>query len=236
MRITFLGTTGYIDISSPLHALQAATLISFRRTTVMLDCGEDWLDRVGELKPDGIAITHGHPDHFFGLKHGAPCPVWATHDSWETAPWRNAVEQRQVVEPGVPFHVGPITLEAFTLRHSTRAPAVGYRVSAGQRSVFYAPDVLAIDRPADALTGVDAYIGERSLVRPTKQGEPVGHAAIRVQLDWCEKAGVKRAWFTHCGVQITGADPREVDEKVGLLGQMRGMRVAIAHDGLHVGL
>ena len=49
----------------------------------MVDCGEDWLGRVEAIRPDAIIITHGHPDHAFGLRSGAPCPVYATSETWQ---------------------------------------------------------------------------------------------------------------------------------------------------------
>ena len=49
----------------------------------MVDCGEDWLGNLDGLHLHAIVITHAHPDHAFGLKEGAPCPVYATQITWE---------------------------------------------------------------------------------------------------------------------------------------------------------
>jgi glyoxylase-like metal-dependent hydrolase (beta-lactamase superfamily II) len=49
----------------------------------MVGCGQDWLGRVQHLNPKAIVITHAHPDHAWGLKEGAPCPVYATPEAWE---------------------------------------------------------------------------------------------------------------------------------------------------------
>jgi len=37
-----------------------------------------------------------------------------------------------------------IEFEAFPVEHSLRAPAVGYRVTAGRRAIFYGPDLVSI--------------------------------------------------------------------------------------------
>lgn len=60
----------------------------------------------------------------------------------------------------------------------------------------------------------------------------VGHAPIRTQLTWCEKEGVDRAIFTHCGSEIVAGDERTLGPKVRRLGQERGVQARIAHDGL----
>jgi ribonuclease BN (tRNA processing enzyme) len=77
MKLTFLGTRGYIDSWNSRHRRHTSTLVTHRGKKVMIDCGEDWLKKVRRLAPDAIIITHPHPDHAFGLKGGTPCPVYA---------------------------------------------------------------------------------------------------------------------------------------------------------------
>ena len=50
----------------------------------MIDCGQDWLGKFDRLQPDAIVLTHAHPDHAWGLKNGAPCPVHAPQKTWRT--------------------------------------------------------------------------------------------------------------------------------------------------------
>jgi glyoxylase-like metal-dependent hydrolase (beta-lactamase superfamily II) len=82
MKLTFLGTRGYIEPRSPYHRRHTCTLVSYRGRSVLLDYGEDWLGRAEEIAPRAIVITHAHPDHAFGLRAGAPCPVYATRQAW----------------------------------------------------------------------------------------------------------------------------------------------------------
>lgn len=42
---------------------------------LLLDAGENWAGRIGELEPDWIAITYVHPDHAFGRREGTERPV-----------------------------------------------------------------------------------------------------------------------------------------------------------------
>jgi glyoxylase-like metal-dependent hydrolase (beta-lactamase superfamily II) len=48
----------------------------------MIDCGTDWLGRLDAVSPTAIVLTHAHLDHAAGLAEGAPCPVYATKQTW----------------------------------------------------------------------------------------------------------------------------------------------------------
>jgi len=62
----------------------------------------------------------------------------------------------------------------------------------------------------------------------------VGHTALRTQLTWCEKEGVPRALFTHCGSGIVEGDERTLGAQVRRMGDERGVDARIAHDGLEL--
>lgn len=199
----------------------------------MIDCGKDWLRRLRAVAPTAIVLTHAHADHAWGLAEGAPCPVYATKRTWALIahfPIRDRREmplQKSVLIGGVRFRACPV-------QHSLRAPAVGYRLSAEGSTLFYIPDVAALPNAAKALRGIDVYIGDgatitRSMVR--RRGRAlIGHAPIVAQLDWCRKAGVRRAVFTHCGSQIVRGDARRLDVLVRRLGRDLGIEARLARD------
>jgi hypothetical protein len=106
--------------------------------------------------------------------------------------------------------------------------------------VFYAPDLVSIDAKGAALADLGLYVGDgaaidRSIMR-RRDGRLIGHASIRVQLDWCAAAGVPWAVFTHCGSAIVKGDARTVSRRVAALGRERGVRTTVARDGLAVEL
>ena len=141
---------------------------------------------------------------------------------------------------GRPKHLLGLEVEAFPLDHSLRAPAVGYRVGDGEVSLFYAPDIVYIRERAAALAGVRLYIGDgatmvRSMVRRRDEGL-FGHTPMRTQLTWCEKEGVPRAVFTHCGTAIISGDEDEQTARLAALAEERGVTAAIAHDGMELTL
>lgn len=239
MKLRFLGTRGEIEKRTRRHYMHTSLMISYRGADVMIDCGLDWLGKFERLHPDAIVLTHAHPDHAWGLKHGAPCPVHAPDKTWETLT-SCRVEDRHLIKERIPTKICGITFEAFAVEHSILAPAVGYRVSAGRARIFYVPDLVFIHDRAAALKNVQLYIGDgatvtRSFIR--RRGNTlIGHAPVRTQLTWCEKEGVPRAIITHCGSEIVTGDERKLSVQLRALAAERGMKVCIAYDGMELNL
>lgn len=238
MKLTFLGTRGYIKPRTERHRMHASCRLSYGRASVILDLGEDWLDQAQRMRADAILLTHAHPDHAWGLKNGAPCPVYATAESWDALEGF-AVSDKRTVIPLRAMDVKGITFEAFTVEHSTRAPAVGYRVTAGRSSIFYAPDLVYIHDRSLALAGVRLYVGDgATIARPMvrKRGEAlIGHVPVQTQLTWCSKEGIPRAVFTHCGAQIVGAnDEHAVIARIEGMANDRGVEALVAFDGMEL--
>jgi phosphoribosyl 1,2-cyclic phosphodiesterase len=218
--------------------MHSTLLVSLRRKALMIDCGTDWSGKVDQVNPDAILITHAHPDHVAGLRSGARCPVYATKETWSKI--RGSITAKILIEPRSPVELFGIEVEAFPVEHSIRAPAVGYRFTAGQHSVFYVPDLARIHNQAQALQGLQLYIGDgASITRPIlrKRGKTlIGHASIRTQLEWCREEGVLHAIFSHCGSQIVTGNPEAVADKVRILGMQACVDARIAYDGLRITL
>jgi phosphoribosyl 1,2-cyclic phosphodiesterase len=237
--ITFLGTRGEIKLRSRRHFRHSALMVREGDTRVMIDCGTDWLGRIRPLAPTAIVLTHAHADHAAGLAKGAPCPVFATAETWSLID-RFPIDDRHVIRANMPFRIGKLRFEAVPVEHSLRAPAVCYRVSRGRTAFFYVPDVASLPEPAKALRGVALYIGDgatvtRSMVRK-RDHHLIGHAPVLAQLRWCADARVARAIFTHCGSGIVRSDPRAIADKVKRLGEEEGLSAALARDGMVLSL
>jgi len=237
MKLTFLGTRGEIEARTRRHHMHSSLLVSYRGKKVMIDCGLDWLGKFERLHPDAIVLTHAHPDHAWGLRQGAACPVYAPPETWQTLP-NYKIDHRHVIKNRAPIKICGITLEAFPVEHSILAPAVGYRARAGHACVFYGPDLLFIHDRAPALKGVHVYIGDgatltRSFVR--RRGDKlIGHATVRTQLGWCAKEGVPRAVITHCGSEIVSGDERKLASELRTMASERGIEAQIAHDRMEL--
>src|SRR5438128_6932341 len=239
MKLTFLGARGEIEKRQRRHRMHTSLMVSYRGTDVMIDCGLDWLGKFERLHPKAIVLTHAHPDHAWGLKNGAACPVHAPQKTWQSL--KNCrVEDRRLIKERTPTKICGITFEAFSVEHSILAPAVGYRISAGRACIFYGPDLLFIHDRVAALKGVQIYIGDgatltRSFVR--KRGHTlIGHATVRTQLGWCTKEGVPRAVITHCGSEIVTRDEHKLTKKLKALAAERGVKASIAYDGMKLTL
>lgn len=239
MKLTFLGTRGEIEARTPRHRMHTSLEVGYRGRRVMIDAGEDWRGRLGEVRPHAIVVTHAHPDHAWGLKDGAPCGVWAPRVAWEAMKgYALAEDQRHELAPRVPTGIEGMTFEAFPVEHSIRAPAVGYRITAGRVSVFYGPDLVYIEDRAEALGGCRLYIGDgatmtQSFVR--RRGKRlIGHAPVRTQLTWCRKEGVPRAIISHCGKEIVEGDERALAAELRAMAKERGIEAELAYDGLEV--
>ncbi len=237
MKLTFLGTRGEIEARTSRHRMHSSLMVSYRGKKVMVDCGTDWLGQINDLGPAAIFITHAHPDHAWGLKGGAPCPVYAPEEAWRLMEDYD-IRDRRVVEHRAVVGIEGIAFEAFPVEHSIRAPTVGYRISAGRTTVFYTPDVVYVRDREQALRGAKLYVGDgatvvRSMVR--RRGDTLfGHAPIRTQLTWCQKEGVARAIFTHCGTELVTGDEKYLMAKIDEMARERGVRAEVARDGMEV--
>src|SRR6058998_2143366 len=121
MKLTFLGTRGEIEARTRRHRMHTSLLVSHRGARVMIDCGLDWLGKFKRVSPSAIVLTHAHPDHAWGLRNGAPSPVYATRQTWRAVAGF-PIAQRHIVRQRRPFQVKGIWLEAFAVEHSILAP------------------------------------------------------------------------------------------------------------------
>lgn len=239
IELIFLGTRGEIDIASRRHRRHSALMVLHGEDRIMIDCGADWLHKFEALAPTAILVTHAHPDHAWGLADGASCPVYATRDTFlRLADY--PIDDKRPIARRSPFRIGGVTIEAFPVIHSIRAPAVGFRISRGKSCFFYVPDLVAIRERSPALRDIQLYIGDgASITRPLvrrSHGKLVGHTPIRTQLGWCEAEDVPMAIFTHCGTEVVGGDGRRIATEVRRLGRERGVDARLAHDGWRIRL
>jgi len=234
MRIRFLGTKASIKTRSRRHRRHSSLLVEADDgARLRLDAGADWLGRLDDDPADAIVLTHAHPDHAHGLKHGAPAPVHATRATWEHIE-AYPIDDRRVLPENRAVRIGPFRVRGHPVAHSIRCPAVALRIQADDAVFVYAPDVIAIPQRETALDGAMVYVGDGStiagrLVRRVDRAL-VGHAPIRTQLGWCAEAGISVARFTHCGREIVTGDERRLGPQVRRLGRERGVDAAIAGD------
>lgn len=239
MKITFLGTRGGIKLASESHANHTVTKIEFGRTSILIDAGLDWIEKIKTVHVDAILITHAHIDHIGALQAGVPCPVYASAEVWKVIEkW--PIKHQFLIEDEKPFDIGSLRIVPYAVEHSLRAPATSYRITGGNTTIFHAGDLVRIYNQHDALHNARLYIGDgahltRSIIRK-HDGYHMGHASIKKQLSWCAKESVPEAIFTHCGSQIVKGDFDVMQQKIELLGQGVGVDALLAYDGMVIKL
>lgn len=240
MRLHFYGTKGYVEEKSRSHAGHSAFTIEEEGFRLLCDFGQNRKGLLSKIRPDAIFLSHAHPDHSWGLEEGTDTPVYAsavTHEILKDLP----ISKRLTLEPGRAVRVGPFRLTGFPVVHSVRCPCVAARIEAGKRAIVYSGDIVAFEKPEEALPETDLYIGDGStlkgsLVRRHASGTLIGHTTVRAQLGWLGRYGIPRAIFSHFGkgpIEMGDAELRKaladlVSEKVP------GCEVTAARDGLQI--
>src|SRR5260370_18792316 len=139
MKLTFVGTRGEIDARTRRHRMHTSLVVSYRSENVMIDCGRDWLGKLERVGPNAIVLTHAHPDHAWGLKRGAPCPVYAPEKTWQELQ-HYPIEERRLIKERTPTKICGITFEAFPVEHSILSPAGGNSRAPRGAPIFLRPE------------------------------------------------------------------------------------------------
>lgn len=242
VKLHFYGTKGYVEESSPAHSGHSAFTIESDGFRLLCDFGENRKGMLAAIRPDAVFVSHGHPDHCWGLEEGTRAPVYAseiTHSLIAKFP----VGERVVLEPGRRIRVGPFRLTAYPVVHSVRCPCVAARLEISGRVLVYSGDIVALERPEEALADAEIYVGDGStlkgsLVRRHPGGALLGHTTVRAQLGWLSKHGVPRAVFSHFGKGPIEMGEEALREALEALASERapGCEVVAARDDLTLDL
>ncbi len=117
------------------------TLVETGRTRLLIDagfgarslarrCSEAGLPLGGF---DGILLTHGHSDHVAAVRPLADrlkSTVYLNEGTRDEAPSLSDLDRCEVFQTGVPFCVGEVTVEPFSIPHDATDP-VGFRLEVG---------------------------------------------------------------------------------------------------------
>jgi len=242
MKLTFLGTRGAHVEPGNGHNRHSALLLEHDDGKLLVDCGSDWPGLLAELRPDALVLTHAHDDHAGGLGHQPPCPVWATAMTWQLLDRLDlgTDAERHTLSPRQTCQVGPFQLEAWPVVHSFRAPTVALRITAGNKRIFYAPDLVALPDPEAALNNVDLFIGDGAAfdtsMQRVEEGQLCGHAPLPLQLSWCMRADVPRMLITHCGKTLVSQQAHTALKPLAEHAEELGIELDVAHDGEHLDL
>ncbi len=201
----FLGTKAKIESRSKHHQFHSSLAVKDANSKIMIDFGiEHRYDYPGHSKADALLITHAHPDHYAWVQRdvNTVLKVYLTKDTYEYGKYKP--EKYHVIHPGKPFEIGRMEILPYRVIHSTRCPAVGFRILLSSGSaVVYNPDVIDIEKKDSVLSGAAYYVGDGSSIRTNlvrkQAGRLFGHAKVTTQVNWCKKFGIPHIIFTHIG-------------------------------------
>ena len=240
MLLRFFGTKGYVEAKSRTHSGHSAFTVEAAGYRLLCDFGENRRGRLSSIAPDGIFVSHGHPDHAWGLAEGTHAPVYASAETHRLLA-EYPLPERVVLEPRGPVTAGPFRLTAFPVVHSVRCPCVAARIETPDGVVVYSGDVVSFQSAGEAdqaLADARVYVGDGStltgsLVRRHPSGVLIGHTTVRAQLGWLAKAAIPRAIFSHFGEEPIGMGDRALAAALKELAAARApdCRVEAARDG-----
>lgn len=220
MKLTVLGSGTMMPTKK---RYPASYLLDAGGTRILLDCGHLTLARLVEhgitlREIEFVGISHFHTDHFsnlIGLVHA----LWVDNASTKrqhtplsvmgpktiTERWKKL---REVYWPEpeetypVTFLEGPtkeavgsVSVESFDVKHVKWFPSVGFRITAGGKTLVYTGDIGG-DHPLDDL--VKTVTGATLLVIEVGGTQPApNHLTIEQVLKVQEKSGVKRVLVSH---------------------------------------
>lgn len=222
-RLTFLGTgtsTGVPVIGCQCEVcrsadprdkrLRTSVLLETEQTRILIDCGPDLRQ---QLLPqpfrriDGVLLTHSHYDHVGGLDDLRPYCKFGDIDIYANGVALGAVKHNfpycfvEHLYPGVPrlklhtvhrhqhLHIGDIDVEPIGVVHG-QLPILGFRFG----DFAYITDMKTIaDDEVRHLWGVKTLVVNALRWQP----EHHSHMLVSEALQFAERVGAERTYFTH---------------------------------------
>lgn len=183
---------------------------------ILFDAGPDIVDQLAMVgvKPTHILVTSGHPAYSGGLRSlGAlKAQVYATGETWRLLSKDLGFDKKSYFEVGKKFNIGRVEIYPFRVKFSSKAPAVGFKVTIGERVFAYCP--VCSDIPdKKIIRECDPIIMDgSSLERDIESPSGATHASMKRIMRWAEEAEIPRVIFTNIGHHRLTA--RQLSEKL----------------------
>jgi len=84
MILKFLGTKGYIDISSKKHKMHTSLLILHKNKKILIDCGEGWERKLKKINPAKATAKEEFKAFYFKLTEIIKCYLQKRY-TWDIA-------------------------------------------------------------------------------------------------------------------------------------------------------
>jgi len=184
---------------------------------VWMDAGFGTIGRLQEhvalTELDAVLLSHAHRDHVvdlyalfasrrFGRSEAQDLPVYALPDvKTSMAPlissrsgdaWEQTFDWRELGGGGR-VSVGPIVVECFDMQHF--GPALGFRLSVGDRVIAYTGDTGPCDAVEELARGADVFLAEATWQDSEKTHDK--HLTAREAGGFASRGGVGKLVLTH---------------------------------------
>ncbi|MBU0516517.1 MAG: MBL fold metallo-hydrolase [Proteobacteria bacterium] len=199
-------------------------------TTLLVDPGPDLavqMRRYGLPRPDAIAVSHAHADHFLGLdelwvyarqvprEHWRPIPLLATPGTWQGIAERfgylvGRVIERREVAAGQTVDIEDLGVTPFAVNHGPFAPdAAGFVFEGRGKRVVYTGDFLDVIGPVpEKARRADGLLLQANFFHEPRDNRP-HHMSFQRALDWLKRFDPQQTtYLVHMGV----ADPADETE------------------------
>lgn len=230
MKLTFLGTKGYIEESTKRHRYHSSLLIEYKGYQLLIDHGL-LSHPLKKIKPYAILITHAHPDTFKWIKENEEYAgrIYVTRQTRRLSKFK---KKFVILKLNKWFSLGPFEILSYSVIHSLRAPAIGFKIKAN-KTIIYNSD-LVVMKNKNVLRDVDVYIGDGSSVKGNLvrnlAGKIFGHSKMSTQINWCKQYGIKNIIFTHLGKEALALGDLKLEKML----KQEGMKIKIAYDKMKI--
>ncbi len=160
-----------------------ATVVAHEGRAILIDAGLDQariLAGLGDLRLEGVLITHRHSDHLGRDAQILGAPVWIERENWKDARRLRWIHGDVHFFGEATFRIGPFEITAFPLPHPGRAPwnSYGFLVECGRKRLSYATDLGRVTSETVAfMRGCDVIFLESNhdVVMEERSGRAPGH-------------------------------------------------------------
>jgi len=242
VELTILGTKGEIEEWSKDHKHNSSLLIKTRDKKLLIDLGHTFANKLKEIDPDFILLTHSHLDHVGGITEETDIPVYATELTFKSMDQKylENIKNKKILKSKERNEINGIIVIPYPVSHSIKHPTDGFIIEVEGKRIGYFPDYIHLRNYKEIWKDLDVlFMDGSTLTTPLirrKDKEIYGHAMIPTIIRQVEKTNITNLIFTHLGKELVEMGDQEALKKIRALVKKEDLNVRIAKDGEEIDL